>query len=145
MNKGISFRPATFTEANTWVHLAPESFMRFFPHICTIWQTEEGYVLVETDEVSRPSDRELAWWEQKRHRAEEPGLPCGCQVRVRYVRHRGETLCTFWNSDTAFHARLRISRRLMLSAGSLTWVKEAICVHPHDERTVEQRLSLRHD
>lgn len=40
----LTRRPATFTEANAWVHLAPESFTRLFPHITTIWQTEEGRV-----------------------------------------------------------------------------------------------------
>ncbi len=134
-------RPATFTEANAWVHLSPESFMRLFPHICTIWQTEEGCVVVETDEVSRPHGHELAWWEQHAERTGEPGLPCGCEVRVRYVRHRQETICTFWNPDTAFHARLRLSGRLMLAAGALSHVKEAVSVHPHDEATVEQKLA----
>jgi len=68
-------------------------------------------------------------------------LPCGCRVRVRYVPHAQESICTFWNQDTAFHARLRISRRLMLSADSLSRVKKALCVHPHDEATVEQELT----
>ena len=26
-------RPATFTEANAWVNLSPESFMRHFPYV----------------------------------------------------------------------------------------------------------------
>lgn len=133
-------RPATFTEANAWVHLSPESFMGHFPYISTIWQIEEGRVWVETDGASGPDDGELTWWEQEAKRAGEPVLPCGCRVRVRYVPHAQETLCTFWNPDTAFHARLRISGRLMVSADSLSRVKEALCVHPHDEATVEQEL-----
>ena len=133
-------RPATFSEANAWVHLSTESFMSLFPYISTIWQTEEGRVWVETDATSGPDDGELAWWEQEAERAGEPVLPCGCLVRVRYVRHAQETICTFWNAAIAFHAKLRISGRLMLSAGFLTHVKDALCVHPHDEATVEQRL-----
>lgn len=133
-------RPATFTEANAWVHLSPESFTRLFPHVTTIWQTEDGRVLVETDEPSQPDQCELAWWEQEARRSGEPVLPCGCWVRVHYVPHAGRTLCRFWNPTTGFFTKLRISGRLMLSACSPSDVKDALCVHPHDEATVEQTL-----
>ncbi len=133
-------RPATFTEANAWVHLSPESFMLHFPYISTIWQTEEGRIWVETDGASGPDDGELAWWEQEAERAGEPVLPCGCRVRVYYVPHARKTICTFWNPAIAFQAKLTISGPLMLSARSLTHIKEALCVHPHDEGTVTQRV-----
>ncbi len=56
-------RLATFTEANAWVHLPPESFARHFPSIRSVWQPEGGKVWVEAEDplgVERP---ELAWWE----------------------------------------------------------------------------------
>ena len=134
-------RPATFTEANAWVQLSPESFTRRFPHVRTIWQTEDGRVWVETDGASEPDDGDLAWWELEAQRTGEPLLPCGCRVRVHYVPHVRKTILTFSNPAIAFHAKLRISGRLMLSASSLSRVKDALCMHPHDEATVE--LSLR--
>ena len=133
-------RPATFTEANAWVHLSPESFMLHFPYICTIWQTEEGRVWVETRDASGADNDDLAWWEQEAVRSGEPVLPCGCQVLVHFVPHAGKTICTFANPAIAFRTRLRLSGRLMLSAHCLSRVKEALYVHPHDEETVEQRL-----
>lgn len=33
-------RLATLTEANGWVHLSPESFMRLFSYVITNWHTE---------------------------------------------------------------------------------------------------------
>ena len=134
-------RPATFTEANAWVHLSPESFMRLFPYVSMIWKTEDGRVLVETDGASGTDGHDLAWWEQQQQRTGDPVLPCGCRVRVHYVPHARMTICTFWNPAIAFHAKLRISGRLMLSANSLSGFKDALCIHPHDEVTVE--LSLR--
>ena len=136
----LSRRPATFTEANAWVHLSPENFIRVFPHVNTIWQTEEGCVWVETDEVFRPHDRELAWWEHEAERTGEPVLPCGCWVRVHYVPHARKTICRFWNPTTGFFMKLRISGRLMLSACSISGVKDALSLHPHDEQTFEQAL-----
>ncbi len=133
-------RPATFTEANAWVHLSPESFMLHFPYISTIWQTEEGRVWVETDGASGPDDGELAWWEQEADRADEPVLPCGCRVRVHYVPHARKTICTFWNPAIAFRTKLRISRHFMLNVGAVSRIREALCVHPHDEETVVQQL-----
>jgi hypothetical protein len=139
----LTCRLATFTEANAWVHLSPESFMLHLPYICTIWQTEEGRVWVETDGVPRPDKRDLAWWELQAQRTGEPVLPCGCGVRVHYVPHARKTICTFSNPAIGFLMKLRISGRLMLSACSLSDVKDALCVHPHDEATVEQNLESR--
>ncbi len=135
-------RPATFTEANAWVHLSPESFMRLFPYISTIWQIEDGCVRVETDGSSEPDEWDFAWWELEAQRTGEPALPCGCWVRVHYVPHARQTICSFWNPTTGFFTRLRISGRLMLSACSLSGVKEALSVHPHDEQTFEQALEV---
>ena len=42
---------ASFTEANAWVHLPPESFTRHFPSIRAIWQAEGGQVWVEAEAV----------------------------------------------------------------------------------------------
>jgi len=41
--------PTTFTEANAWVHLAPESFTRHFPSIRSVWQTESERLWVEAE------------------------------------------------------------------------------------------------
>jgi len=138
--QNVTHRLVTFTEANAWVHLAPESVMRLFPHVRTIWQTEDGRVLVETDESCEPGQWDLAWWEHEQQQSGEPVLPCGCWVRVHYVPHARRTICRFWNPTTGFFMKLRISRRLMLSAYSLSDVKDARCVHPHDEQTFEDAL-----
>lgn len=45
---------------------------------------------------------------------------------MRYAPHASETICTFTNSAIGSRARLRISRRLMLSVGSILHVKEAL-------------------
>ena len=133
-------RPATFTEANAWVHLSPENFSRLFPSVSTIWQTEDGRVLVETDGSSEPDPWGLAWWEREAQRTGEPVLPCGCWVRIHYVPHARRTLCRFWNPTTGFLMKLRISGRLMLAVCSLADVKDALSVHPHDEGTFERGL-----
>ena len=39
-------RPATFTEANGWVHLPPEWFTRHIPSIRSVWQAEGWKVWV---------------------------------------------------------------------------------------------------
>jgi hypothetical protein len=138
--RNLSHRPATFTEANAWVHLSPENFARLFPHVTTIWQTEDGRVVVETDGTSELDLWDLAYWEQEAQRSGEPVLPCGCWVRVHYVPHARKTLCRFWNPTTGFFTKLRISAHLMLSAGCLSDVKDALCAHPHDEQTFENAL-----
>lgn len=141
MNAQMYHRPATFTEANAWVQLSPESFTRHFPYIRQIWQAADGRVWLETDGTSWLDERGLAWWEREARQTGEPMLPCGCRVRVHYVPHARKTICTFWSPAIAFHTKLRISGRLMLSAASLSGIKDALCVHPHDQETVEQRLA----
>ena len=133
-------RLATFTEANAWVHLAPEKFKRHFPYVSTIWKTEDGKVWVETDRTAAQGPLARASWERRRERSGDSKLPCGCSLRVAYVPRRRETICAFSNPAIAFRRRLRISGRLMLTAGALSRLGEALCVHPHDEATVEQRL-----
>ncbi len=133
-------RPATFTEANAWVHLPPEWFGRHFRYIASVWQTEGSKVWVETDTSRGPDDGELAWWERAERQIGEPVLPCGCQVRVRYLPHARETVCAFSNPAISFHSKLRISSRLMLSAGAVSRLDGALCIHPHDEETIVQQL-----
>ena len=134
-------RPATFTEANAWVHLTLDQFNRHFPYVSMIWQAQDGRVWVEITEGSKRDRGELAWWERGQNRSRKPVLPCGCLIRVAYVPSQGQTICTFSNPAIGFRTKLRISGRLMLSAGSLSSLKDRLCVHPHDEATVE--LSLR--
>ena len=133
-------RHATFTEANAWVHLAPEWFTRHFPSIRSVWQAEGGLVWVEVKDLPALDQRDFAWWELAEQRTGEPVLPCGCWVQVRYRPHARETLCTFSNGVSAFRTTLRISGRLMLVANALSRLHEAICVHPHDEGTVQAQL-----
>lgn len=137
----MTHRLATFTEANAWVHLAPDQFTRLFPSVTTIWQAEDGRVWVQTDGVRSRDEAEPAWWELEQERRGEAVLPCGCQVHVHCVPHARGTICTFRNPTIGFHRRLRISGRLMLSANALSGLKDAVCVHPHDERTVEEALA----
>jgi hypothetical protein len=133
-------RLATFTEANAWVHLSPESFTRRFPSIRSVWQADGGQVWVEAEELRGAERPELVWWELAEQQTGEPVLHCGCMVQVRYRPHTRETVCTFSNRATAFHTTLRISGRQMLVANAVAHLHKALCVHPHDEGTVEQYL-----
>lgn len=134
-------RSATFTEANAWVHLPPESFARHFPSIRLVWQSEGGHVWVDAEDP--PGLERLPARVGNSSNStpdEEPILLCGCLVQVRYRPHARETICAFSNRATAFHTTLRISGRLMLVASALSRLHEAICVHPHDEGTVQAKL-----
>jgi hypothetical protein len=136
----VTRRHATFTEANAWVHLAPERFTRHFPSIRSVWHAEGGRVWVDVKNPPGLDQCDFAWWEMAEQRTGEPVLPCGCWVQVRYRPHARETVCTFSNQSNAFHATLRISGRLMLVASALSRLHEALCVHPHDEATVQGQL-----
>ncbi len=114
----VTRHPATFTEANAWVHLAPDQFTRDFPEISTVWQTEDERVWVETDGVLSSGKADLAWWELQEKQRGEPVLPCGCRVHVHYVPHAGETICSLRNPDIGFYRRLRISGLLRLAANA---------------------------
>ena len=78
----MKHRPATFTEANAWVHLPREWFTRHLPSIRSVWRAEGGQVLVEAED--QPA---FVRWEMAEQRTGEPVLPCGCWVRVRYRPH----------------------------------------------------------
>ncbi len=136
----MTCRLATFTEANAWVHLPPERFARHFPTIRSVWQAEGGQVWVEVEKSPGVDHRTLAWWELAEQHTGEPVLPCGCWIQVRYRPHARETVCTFSNRAIAFHTILRISGRLMLAASAPSRLHDAVCVHPHDEGTVQERL-----
>jgi len=73
--RSVTPRPATFTEANSWVHLAPDQFTRHFPHVTTIWQAEDARVWVETNNHPGLDQREFAWWVLAEHRTGEPMFP----------------------------------------------------------------------
>jgi len=136
----VTRRHATFTEANAWVHLSPDRFSRHFPYIEATWQADDGTVWVEIDRARRDDGCQVTWWELAEARTGEPVLPCGCLVSIRYRPHSRETVCTFSNGVTAFRTTLRISGRLMLVASAPSRLHEAICVHPHDEGTVQAQL-----
>jgi hypothetical protein len=136
----VTRRHATFNEANAWVHLRPAWFRRHLRSIRSVWQAEDGRVWVEDEGSPGVVYHALAQWELAAQRTGEPVLPCGCRVRVRYRRHARETVCTFSNETTTYRTTLRISGLLMLIASAPSHLHEAVCVHPHDEGTVQAQL-----
>ena len=136
----MSKRPATFTEANCWVHFAPARFARYFPSIRSVWQAGDGRIWVEAREATGLDLPEYARWELAERSTGEPVLPCGCRVQVRYLARDRVTVCTFSNQTTGFRMRLRISGELMLTASAPSHMHEAVCAHPHDETTVREQL-----
>jgi hypothetical protein len=146
-------RPATFTEANAWVHFEPDTLVHRFPTIVAFWWDADGRVWVETDDGSEselPTDplcpvthQALSTlldggWETLAERA--PRLPCGCYAVLRYEAGTQEVCCAFARRADRFSTELRLPEEAVLTLPSLAEVVKAFHAHPHDEQTFEQAL-----